>query len=292
VVFSYNALSPEAPIARWLQSEFDVPWICVVADYPETSDPSVSTLRRRAPDVYGAYQRHLIRQAAGRLYLSWALFNEAGQEPKLHLEGGIAALQPELAPLAVRGPRVVMFTGSLNVLTGIDFLLRAFARVRDRNCELWICGRGHLEKQVVAATRGDARIRYYGMVPRERLHELMGRADVFVNPRPSALPENRANFPSKLLEYLSWARPVISTLTPGVPPGYRSVLLPVVEEIEEGLANTLSEALAHLREERDARSERIRAFVEENLLWSVQIERLVRWLEAENLFIAENGRTP
>lgn len=283
VVFSYNSGLPEALTGRWLQSELGVSWVCVVADYPETTDPRISFARRLALNVYGGYQRRWIGEAAARIYLSWALFEEERQGPKFHLDGGIAALHSPRARVAERGPRVVMFTGSLSAFTGIDVLLRAFRQVKESSCELWICGRGNLEDRVVEAAQSDPRIRYFGMVTRERLHTLMSQADVFVNPRPSSLPENRSNFPSKLLEYLKWARPVISTLTPGIAPSYRSVLLPVEEETIEGLAGTIEETLALSHEQLSVISQRIRAYVEQNLLWSVQAERLWSWLEAENL---------
>jgi glycosyltransferase involved in cell wall biosynthesis len=118
-------------------------------------------------------------------------------------------------------------------------------------------------------------------VERDRLAGLMGQADIFVNPRPSMIPENRANFPSKLLEYLSWGRPVISTLTPGVPPSYRSILIPVEDEDAEGLATTIENTLALGSRELDRMGERIRDYVSENLLWSIQARRLRNWLEAD-----------
>jgi hypothetical protein len=56
VVFSYNAGLPEAVTARWVRSEFGTPWVSVLADYPESSDPRTRLARRLALQVYGRVQ--------------------------------------------------------------------------------------------------------------------------------------------------------------------------------------------------------------------------------------------
>jgi glycosyltransferase involved in cell wall biosynthesis len=282
VSFSYNPGLPEALTCRWLQAEHGVPWVCIVAEFPESSDPLISSVRRAALKVYGQYQRTWAEEAAGRVYLSWALFQDDRTLPKFHLDGGIDRLHPPSAP-PESGKRVLLFGGSLTALTGVDVLLDAFRSVRDRNLELWIAGRGNLEPQVVEAARHDARIRFFGQLGRDELHRLMQGAHAFINPRPSHLPENRTNFPSKVMEYLSWARPVISTITPGVSPSYRSLLVPVHEETRDGMAEVIERTLSASGDQLRVASDRIRAYIEENLLWSVQSRRLLRWLERESL---------
>jgi glycosyltransferase involved in cell wall biosynthesis len=280
VVFSYNAGYPEAATAQWLQSTEGVPWVCVVADYPESTDPRVPAVRRAALDIYSRFQQQWIDNAAGRIFLSWGLFERERKGPKFHLDGGVAAVRGAGEP-PDGSKRVIIYTGSLSAYAGVDLLLDAFSRVRERSCELWICGRGNLEGQVRQAALNDPRIRAFGLVSRERLDELMGQAHVFVNPRPSAVPENRANFPSKLLEYLSWCRPVISTITPGIAPAYRPFLSVVDDETPQGLADVMDRSLAISAAEAANTGARIRSFVEGHLLWSVQVRRLWQWLETE-----------
>jgi glycosyltransferase involved in cell wall biosynthesis len=281
VVLSYNAGYPEAATAQWMRSKYGIPWVCVVADAPESSDPRTSFVRRTALRAYGRYQRRWIAAASARVYLSWTLFDQETHGPKLHLDGGIDAVRCAGFRIEPGSPRVLMFTGSLSSYTGIDRLLTAFQLVEQRDCELWISGRGNLEELVIAAAARDHRIRFFGLVDRERLMGLMAQAHVFVNPRPSSVPENRSNFPSKLLEYLSWCRPVISTMTPGIAPIYRSVLTMVEDESPEGLASAIRAALDLPDSEVRHASERIRAFVEKNLLWSNRAALLWDWLEGE-----------
>ncbi len=278
VLFTYNAGCPETMTALWARRRFGIPWICVVADYPEASDRRVSALRRGALDRYGDWQRRKIGEADGRVYLSWYLAEQDGSARNYFLEGGVSRVNSR-DPASALSPRVVMFAGTLREFSGIELLLTAFREVRCSDCELWICGRGNLEDRVIAAAAGDSRIRFYGLVSRDRLLELMSAADIFVNPRPSALPENRANFPSKLLEYFQWGRPVISTMTPGIPPHYRQLLETVEPESAGELARVLDETIALSDEQLIERGEVIRRFVEDNLLWRNQAIRFWEWVE-------------
>jgi glycosyltransferase involved in cell wall biosynthesis len=284
VTLTYNAGMPEALTARALQDEFGIPWVCVLADFPGHTEQNRSILRTRAIQRYGHLQREWLGEASGVVYLSWWLYERDPRPAKLHLEGGVTAIRrggDELGSDTSRPP-IVFFAGNLSAWTGIDLLLQAFAHVRTP-CQLWICGRGDMQGMVVEAAERDPRIRFFGLVSQSRLDELMSEADVFINPRPSHLPENQDNFPSKVLEYLSWCRPTLSTFTPGVSPDYRSVLIEVRSEQPAGIAETIEDVLARSPEELRRIAADIREFAERRLLWSAQAQRLWNWLEQERL---------
>jgi glycosyltransferase involved in cell wall biosynthesis len=103
-------------------------------------------------------------------------------------------------------------------------------------------------------------------------------ATLFVNPRPSSIADNRMNFPSKILEYLSYAKPVVSTWTPGLSPEYEGVLVVVEQETPECMARKIEEVLSWDAEKHSAWSERITAFVTGRKLWDLQAGSLLRWL--------------
>ena len=101
-------------------------------------------------------------------------------------------------------------------------LLNAFRLLRRDDCELWICGKGD-NSNLRDAVKIDPRIKYIGLLPRDELAERMNKADIFVNPRPSNIPGNERNFPSKLLEYLGYLKPIVSTMAQAGP-DYRDLL--------------------------------------------------------------------
>jgi glycosyltransferase involved in cell wall biosynthesis len=118
----------------------------------------------------------------------------------------------------------------------------------------------------------------FGVVDEAKLRVLSEAAWAFVNPRPPSIAENAHNFPSKVLEYLSYGKPVVSTWTPGLAPEYREVLMVVDGESPDALAARLADALALEPGALGEHRERVRAFLAANKLWTVQAERLRAWL--------------
>jgi glycosyltransferase involved in cell wall biosynthesis len=225
-----------------------------------------------------------MRLASGVVFLSWACFNQWSAGPKLHLDGGVAGLRfdPSRPNDVSVGMKVVLYTGAMNRWGGVDRLVEAFTQVKDRNVELWACGPGR-SARLEAALQRDARLKCLGLVPESQLQELCRQASMFVNPRPSAEPGNDVNFPSKVLEYLTFGKPVVSTWTGGLGPEYRDVLLVTEEDTPEALAAKIQEALSWQPWQRRKLATRIAAFLQGRRLWSVQAARLLEWLRSQVL---------
>ncbi len=265
-LLTYNAYPHNVAVGRHARDR-GIPWVNIVADVPE------SERGRRRHD-------RAVREADGRVLLSWAELQRPDlPEPKLHLDGGVREIRGRDAPRPERPP-VVLYTGSLGHWGGVDFLVDGFRRLERDDAELWICGHGE-NPRVERAAREDNRIRFLGLVSEEKLREVSERAWVFVNPRPSDIPMNAANFPSKVLEYLSYCKPIVSTWTGGLAPRYREILTVLDEETPEGMAAALDAVLDWSPDRRDEHAERVRRFVEEEKLWESQARRLTRWLDAE-----------
>jgi len=107
--------------------------------------------------------------------------------------------------------------------------------------------------------------------------QVQREASVFVNPRPPHLPQNAYNFPSKVLVYLSFGKPIVSTWTGGLDPAYRDVLL-VGEADEAGLAAQIDQALAMKREDWVALRDRMSNFLQTSRTWTKQATRFKYWL--------------
>jgi glycosyltransferase involved in cell wall biosynthesis len=260
VAVTYNITTATHAVGR-LALDQGMPWVAIVADTPVGS---------RAVRVHN----HLAAAASGRLYLSWGSYEE-GVEPCLHLDGGIDRVRPHGRVRRAAGePAVILYAGSVAGYAGVRLLVEAFLHCRhDR--ELWICGKGNDAAVAAAATR-DPRIRCFGFVTEEELEELSLQTDVFVNPRGSA--GNQGNFPSKVLEYLTYLKPVVSTWTAGLSPAYRDVLEVCEAESAVSLAATIEDALQWDDERRARYAGAVERFLLETRRWSRQAERFDDWL--------------
>ncbi len=250
--------TPAIRVANYIREHHGVPWICIVAD--GATPPGA--------DRY--------------VFLPWANF--AAMIPGvegIHLDGGIADVRRDLEPpcgTQEKGaPKVLMYMGALTEHGGITGLARAFTGIHDKNVELWICGRGK-NPELDLLARNDHRIWLRGFVETDELDRLAKSAYCFVNPRPNSFEPNRLNYPSKLLHYLAYGKPVVSTFTDGMSPEYANVLLRVEDESEAALANAMRNILAMPRDCYDDICRQVARFNETHT-WTYQVSRFLAWLE-------------
>ena len=264
VILTYNAPEGPARAALEMQDALGIPWIAVVCDVDGQSSP-------RAVEAY----LERVHRATGRVVLAWSAYQDQVSAPKIHLDGGVTRVRPRSkAPPG----RSLLYTGMLGKHGGIEMLLEAFQSMSDPRAELWICGKLPSE-EFLRRVGEDRRVRYYGAVGEAELEDLSDRAAVFVNPRPAEITESSFNFPSKILEYLSYGKPVVSTWTPGLAPEYRDVLIVPDEPRPGALARTLEHVLDWPEGDREDYRHRVSAFLEGKRLWSVQARRLRGWVE-------------
>lgn len=270
-ILSYNVNFESAQVGLHYQRSRGIPWVVVYAD--TVPHP----LERHYNDKW-------LASAAGRVFLSWDRYQRCPDRSKFHLDHGVVSLADRSQENL---QKAILFAGTLCAATGVDRLARAFKRVKDPDARLWICGKGDY-RPLRAAAEGDARIEIMGAVTEARLAELARKARAFVNPRPPDLPENRENFPSKIVDYLAYGKPVISSWTPGIAPHYREVLDVVQPFTEEALAARMEDVLQ--RPLSADKREQIEAFINTRKLWRVQGARLVTWLE-DSVFVGNTRMT-
>lgn len=255
-IVTYNFYPPLVAVALAVAKLTGSRWILISAD--------------RDPGIYGRAAGAL---PDGTMYLSWGEYDASRREHKFHLDGGVPDLSVERS---TRRPPRIVYTGALTRGAGIELLADAFERVRNRDVELWICGKGKNAKLDALAAR-DARVRFKGLVGDDELAEISRSASVFVNPRLPELEENKYNFPSKVLDYLAYGVPIVSTWTDGFAPEYRE-LLRVADAEPEALARALDDAISMNGEQRAAHATKARTFARDSHSWSAQASRFLAWV--------------
>jgi glycosyltransferase involved in cell wall biosynthesis len=264
ILFSYNVTGYIARVARQAAKRWGTRWVPLVAD--------VAAERGEL-----ARLSHWLEGAAGVVALSWSYFQQTTARHKLHLDGGVAQLRMETDARPAQDAREVLFAGALSRFTGVEQLADAFRLLPEANLRLIICGKGD-ERLVQRACEADPRICLKGYVSEAELDRLCRRAAVMVNPRPSAIADNAYNFPSKVLEYLSYGSPLVSTWTPGLSPEYRPLLIVPSGESPMDLAGAIRQALGLSTAERLEHQTKVRRFLEGSRTWEKQAQRLLTWL--------------
>ena len=265
LVVTYNAEPHVAAAARALVA-IGVPWIPIVMDGDDR--PLDSSWRGIEEAVHGS---------AGIAFLSYWAMQQCPFARKIHIDGGIEARF--MADTTDRQAPAVLYTGTKGPWGGVDLLLDAWQLVRHDHAQLWICGQGTHKRLHDAAAR-DNRITDFGVVPEAQLQSLMEQAALLVNPRPPAFPGNRLNFPSKLLEYLSTGKPVVSTRTASLSPAYDAVLRFPVADTPVAFAKAIDEVLQWSDRDRASHRDRVRRFAAEHGDWQAITSRFLEWAVA------------
>jgi glycosyltransferase involved in cell wall biosynthesis len=123
---------------------------------------------------------------------------------------------------------------------------------------LIVCGYGPLSFIDQALIDGDERIQFFGTVSRSDLNKLREASDILVNPRP-LIAENIFNFPSKLLEYMSYGKLIVSTKTPGIPSNFSELML-LTNDNQSDFSSALLKASNITKEKRDIILDKLAAY--------------------------------
>ena len=250
VILTYND-SFLSFVASKIKSDFNIPWISIVADL-------------KAP-----------KKSSGYVYFNWNYYKKnKSTTNKIHIDGGINLRLANTKVFNKNKNKIILYAGTIGGHAGVSYLIEAFNKIKDPNVELWLCGKGsfHNIKKLV---NKDKRIKFLGYVSKGKLDELCNRADIFVNPRKS--DGNDTNFPSKILFYLSFKKPIISSKC-GLSPKYNNILFLLSNEKVKTLTRKINQILYLNSKQTKKIKRKISNFNKKNT-WDIQARKFVIWCD-------------
>ncbi len=168
---------------------------------------------------------------------------------------------------------VVMYSGLLSKVTGVDLLIEAFTELsKISDCKLVISGKGDLASYVREKTSDNESIEYLGLMEYDEYIDKLKEADILVNPRNMSLPENKNNFPSKVMEYLATGKPVVSTKFPDYEKFEDYIFFSNSDAAS--LASTIRNAIDIYADKKNNIYKKNREYSKE-FLWSRQCKRII-----------------
>lgn len=263
VISSYNVWGPVAIACRHAAAKHGMPWLPFLLDHDRPMPEWTNVLAG-------------IRGAAGVAFVSHWAHEHAPVACKIHLDAGVVNV-PTALPSRPRS-RILLYAGALHQWGGIETLLDAMPLVRTPGVRLVVVGRGgsgNLHRRLETTQR----VEYRGGVDEATLVRLTEEAEVLANPRPPGVQGNEMNFPSKLLHYLSSLKPVATTITPGVAPEYREVVIAAADDTPAEFAAAIDRAFSLSDADWAALASRIRGFLTHGRLWSQQAKRFISWAD-------------
>lgn len=141
-------------------------------------------------------------------------------------------------------PFTVVYAGGLSAAYGVDRLIKAVQGFDNASSiRLKLFGRGDQEDVIRYLSLHDARFVYGGFVDADTLWPELCSADLLINPRPTSEFFAALSFPSKLIEYLSAGRPVLTTRIPSLPEDLKPHYLYIDDESPEGIRAALENVM-------------------------------------------------
>lgn len=217
----------------------------------------------------------------GYIYLTEAMKNiVAPDKPYIVMEGiaDVSNVSLEVG-FEKATPRAVMYAGMLHEKYGIINLLDAFEKLNVSDTELWLFGNGTAVEEIKSRASKNSKIKYFGAVEREVILEYEKKATLLVNPRDPNEEFTKYSFPSKTIEYMLSATPLLTTKLAGIPETYFDYIFTADNNSVECLADAINKALAHSANELNAMGLRARKYIVENKNSYSQVERIVKFFK-------------
>jgi glycosyltransferase involved in cell wall biosynthesis len=260
-IISYNTYSYNVAPILYAKYIGRIRWITIVADPVSDSSKKINPFNRFAD---------------ASVFLSYKLFTECKSENKLHFDGAVTKITDLDKKVLQNTEKSILYAGAIAKHTGVELLVQASTLVKTKNLKLIICGKGRNEVLEKAA-RTQTNIVFLGMVDDNKLMSLYNEAYAFINPRLISSETNFSNFPSKLLEYISYSKPVISSFTGGIHPVYKEIIQFVYSDDPQELADKINEVVAWDEIKYLQVSEKMKSFVEQWKMWPNIIKDFHKW---------------
>lgn len=178
--------------------------------------------------------------------------------------------------------RVIVYAGGIYERYGIKNLIDGFKRLKDINVRLWFYGVGPFVDAIQEFSKLDSRIVYKGVVPNENLVEILTKATLLINPRPSNEIFTKYTFPSKNLEFMATGTPLVTTRLAGIPEDHLPYIYIIDDETELGIFITLNTLLQKSNSELHGFGARCKDFTLSNKNNIIQAKKMIHLINQNN----------
>lgn len=178
----------------------------------------------------------------------------------------------------IRDRKIIFYTGALQNQYGIANLLDAFESISNPEYELWLCGWGSSENDIIERCKKDPRIKFFGYVANDEIRRMQQQATLLVNPRTNEGEFTKYSFPSKTIEYMLSGRPVLMYKLEGTPEEYDQYLHYIDGNTTQDMATKIVKICEKTDKELDEFGTKARQFILDKKNKVVQTRRILEML--------------
>ena len=274
-VLTYSVNPIHALPLYWLKKRYNIKVITLCSE--------VSTFRRQDNISFASRISRKISSLLDNSFDGYVLLTPFMNEivnrknkPYLVMEG--IASKAENIAVAERH-KAILYAGGLTEDNGLKILLEGFVKLNRSDIELWICGEGPLEAVVREYADNQENIRFYGIIPNEKVQIMEREAMLLISPRLSNNDFTKYSFPSKTIEYMSTGIPTVLTRLAGIPNEYFNYVYVLEEETAKGVEQLISRILEQSPEEREKVGREAQNFVLQRKNPSTQARKVIQFMK-------------
>lgn len=283
-ILQYNIYSPVS-LAIWILSYiYKYDYIPIILDIVLEESYKVNFFKKIYLKFELKFQKILFRNLKKVIVINKFIIKDFFKDIDfLLIEGGVSKedikFTSSTKKINENENKKIVFTGALDKVNGIDFLVRTLGKMKHEKLELIIFGLGELENFIIEEAKKDERIKYKGFKNNEDILTEQKKADFLIIPRKKTDLILRYTFPSKLFEYMLSKTPIICTNIPGLTKEYKDNLYIVDTEDEEEFSLEIKKILNKDKEELKEIGEKAREFIVKNKLWDLQAKKIIEFIK-------------
>ncbi len=139
--------------------------------------------------------------------------------------------------------KICMYAGALEERYGVKMMIDSFAEINNKDWFLYLFGYGGLEPYIKEISKTNHHIVYFGLVNNKTVTQIEKKVDLLINPRLGNKQFTLYSFPSKNMEYLISATPVLCAKLGCIPDEYDDYFYYFDDENSEGFKEKLMSLL-------------------------------------------------
>ena len=192
----------------------------------------------------------------------------------MHLDGGWTGK----LPIPKQNNEIVfLYAGKFDVYGGINEIIDSILLIKDENIVFEFYGKDYYQP-LIDLSLIDERVKVLGFVTDEELDKACKKATAFLSPREFDFQGTKMIFPSKILFYLKYQKPIISALLPGLSPEYSEVLISPTDNTPQAWVDSMSKVIHFSVTEQNLIIEKSKLLLDKKE-WKMQTQRVVQFIE-------------
>ena len=252
----YNMRLENSLLALYAKKHYGIP---VILQYEDglTVDSHINGIKRL---VYGKMEKKVFDCLDGAFLVNSRIKVPC---PAVVIRGAMREQNKMAEFPLLNGTPKLLFSSTLDAQRGVNVLLEAL-KYTDADFNLKITGRGDMEEAVKACK--DPRVQFLGYLDYETYQKELEQTDICINAQLAQHEFAEFSFPSKIFEYLSYGKLVVSSDMADVEEGLGGAVLVYHEDSPKQLAAAIEEAIAIKRDvsRNEQYGKAVRDIVEEN----------------------------